>query len=96
MGAVADDIFITPPAVATRKVRWHEVVIGNPYMGMPMLTASAQVLDLTAGGQMIRMERSPAHDLVIGFNPESPKHVQLAALMDNVVKEAYAEREGNG
>ncbi len=96
---MADDIFIAPPPVATRKVRWHEVVIGNPYMGTPMLHASAQTMDMTAGAQVVRIERAPAFDLTIAFDPDNPDHVAFATLADKIVKDAHNAKmaeAGNG
>lgn len=89
-----DDIFIPPPAVAQTKVRWHEVVAQNPMNGMPLLTASAEHVDMDAEGRPVGpRRRAPMHDLAIPYDPANPLHVQAFGMLDQIVKQAHAARE---
>lgn len=88
-----DDIFIPPPAIAQTKVRWHEVVCLNPMGVLPVMSASAQHVDLDAGGLPVgQARRAPQHDLTIQFDQNNPRHVQAFAILDEIVKEAHAAK----
>ena len=71
-------------------VRAHDVHIKNPHGGTPYMVISEEKIMLLADGDKIT---KPSSNLVVSFDVNNPKHLQLYGLINDIYIEERDKRD---